>query len=351
LREDDVQLRGGAETEPAQPYAIGFVLLPHFPMIAFAAALEPLRTANRLSNSDLYKWVLIATEGNSVRASNGIEISTACAIDTMPTLPMVLVVGGTGIEHYDSPRVTAWLRRLGRTGTRLGAISGAPYVFARAGLLHDKRCTLHWEQIEHFAEAFPHSIVTQDIFVADGRLLTCSGGMAPLDMMLWLIGEQHGPELARAVSDTSIHPKIRERTEKQRMEIQARLGIANRHVVALVDRMERNLEQPLSLVELGRVVGLSPRHVGRLFQEHLGEGPHHYYLRLRLERARVLLCQSDQSILDIGLACGFSSASHFSQSFARHFGMAPGAARRRERPLRFSPAARPAPENAASSRP
>jgi transcriptional regulator GlxA family with amidase domain len=332
-------------------YPIGFVLLPDFPMIAFAAALEPLRTANRLSKKKLYDWILISTDGDSVRASNGIEIATACSIDTMPALPMVLVVGGTGIEHYHSPRVSAWLRRLARTNTRLGAISGAPYVFARAGLLHERRCTLHWEQIEHFAEAFPSCIVTQDIFVADGRLLTCSGGMAPLDMMLWVIAEQQGAELARAVSDTSIHPKIRERTEKQRMEIEARLGITNRHIVAVVDQMERNIEQPLGLGALSRVVGLSPRHLGRLFQEHLGEGPHQYYLRLRLERARVLLSQSDQSILDIGLACGFSSASHFSQSFARHFGLAPGAARRRERIVVFSPAARSDRESAASSRP
>jgi transcriptional regulator GlxA family with amidase domain len=286
-----------------------------------------------------------------VRASNGIEIATRYTIDTMPARSMVLLVGSRGSEYYRSSKVMAWLRRMARIDTILGAVGAAPYALARAGLLHNRRCTLHWERAELFADEFPDAVITQDLFVSDGRILTCAGGMAPFDMMLWLIAGQRGEELARAVSDTCICPTIRDGSAQQRMDTAARLGVTNRHVIELVEAMERNIEHPLSLGELGRIVGLSSRHVGRLFRDYLGEGPHQYYLRLRLEKASILLSQSDQSILDIGLACGFSSASHFSQSFARHFGLAPGAARRRERIVVFSPAARSDRESAASSRP
>jgi transcriptional regulator GlxA family with amidase domain len=320
---------------------VGFVLLPEFSMIAFSAALEPLRTANRISGKTLYEWLLIAPEGNSVHASNGIEISTAFNIDTAPALPMVLLVGGAGNEHYHNPRLSAWLRRVALTSTTLGAISAAPYALARAGLLHNRRCTLHWERTGHFADEFPDCVVTQDIFVSDGRILTCAGGTSSFDMMVWVIAGQLGGALARAVSDTCIYPAIRDGGAKQRMGTERRLGTTNRYVVALVDEMERNIERPLNVAELARVVGLSARQVGRLFREHLGDGPHQYYLKLRLDRASILLSQSDHSILEIALACGFSSSSHFSQSFVTHFGLTPREARLRDRGKTFGSIAEP----------
>lgn len=324
------------EKHDGAPYPVGFVLLPDFSMIAFSAALEPLRTANRITGKTLYEWVLIAPDGRSVRASNGIEIATSHTIDTMPALPMVLLAGGAGNEHYHNPHLHACLRRLALTDTILGAISAAPYVLARAGLLRNRRCTLHWERAGQFAEEFPDCIVTPDLFVSDGRILTCAGGTSAFDMMVSVIAGQLGPALARAVTDTCIYPGIRDGAAQQRMLTGRRLGIRNSTVAAVVEEMERNIERPLRLAELGKAVGLSPRQVGRLFREHLGEGPHQYYLRLRLDKAFDLISQSDRPIMEIALACGFSSSSHLSQSFFHRFGLTPREARLRDRRSRMS---------------
>ncbi|RMD64829.1 MAG: helix-turn-helix domain-containing protein, partial [Alphaproteobacteria bacterium] len=141
--------------------------------------------------------------------------------------------------------------------------------------------------------------------------------------MLALIALEHGRPLATAVAEQFIHDRIRDSRDHQRMALRGRLGSSHPKLLAIVALMEENLEEPLSRVELARRVGISTRQLERLFRKYLHRTPTRYYLELRLERARALLTQTTMSVLDVALACGFVSASHFSKCYRELFNRTP----------------------------
>jgi transcriptional regulator GlxA family with amidase domain len=296
-------------------------------MMGFTSAIEPLRAANRLSGRALYSWHIVSRDGRPVAASNGISVVPERSIGEPPNFTSLIVCAGIDAHLYADKAVFGWLRRLDRMGVAIGAISLGTYVLARAGLLDGRRCTLHWENLEAFAEEYPDLEVTTELFEIDGSRFTCAGGIAALDMMLHLIARQHGHALAAAVSEQFIHERIRDRHDRQRMALPARLGLRHPKLIAVIRRMEESLEQPISRARLADGVGLSCRQLERLFRRYLGRTPTRYYLELRLQRARALLQQTDVAVLDVALASGFVSASHFSKCYRELFNKTPRAER------------------------
>jgi len=315
-----------AATRPARdvrpPYVVGFYLVPEFPMMAFASAIEPLRSANRARSESLFDWRLYSRDGAPVRASNGVDIGVHAGIDDGAALDLLLVCAGTRDAGAGDAGVAKWLRGLARRGTAIGGISLGAYVLARAGLLDGRRCALHWESLAVFAEEFPRIRTTADIFAVDGNRCTCAGGTAALDMMLHLITGRHGRALANDVSEQFIHPRIRDMQDAQRMPVQTRVGVANAKLIAAIGLMEAG-EEPRPVHAIAADLELSPRQLERLFSKYLRASPSHYYLNLRLERARAMLRQTTKPILDIAVACGFASASHFSRCYRTAYGHRP----------------------------
>ncbi len=305
------------------PQDIGFLLVPNFSMMAFTAAVEPLRSANRLTGKLLYRWRIFTSDGEPVEASNGITVVPDSGIDAVDRFPTVIVCAGIDVQRHGDRRVFAWLRRLERAGCTVGALCTGSHILARAGLLDGYRCTIHWENLGSFREEFPDIDVSTDLFEIDRKRFTCSGGTAALDMMLHLIALQHGIDLATAVSEQFIHDRIRDPHDHQRMGLRARLGISHPKLIGAIGEMEANPEYPLRPSELAERVGLSTRQLERLFRTYLQCTPTRYYLKLRLERARNLLRQTSMSVFDVALACGFVSASHFSKCYREFFGRAP----------------------------
>ncbi|MCK6453342.1 MAG: GlxA family transcriptional regulator [Alphaproteobacteria bacterium] len=315
-----------ARPAAAQPETFGFFLVPKFSMIAFTAAVEPLRLANRMSGKELYRWQLYSTDGGPVRASNGIALMPDAALANalgQGKPDAIVVCGGIDVQQFADKAAFAALRRYDRQGVALGAVCTGSHVLALAGLLDGHRCTIHWENLDSFTEAFPGIEVSTDLFEIDRHRFTCCGGTAALDMMLHLIGQRHGTALATAVSDQCILERIRDEHDAQRMPLSARLRVNHPKLVAAIGLMEANLEQPLGQDELARRVGLSRRQLERLFRRYLRKAPARHYLELRLQRARLLLLQSTLSIIDVALACGFVSASHFSKCYRQAYQRSP----------------------------
>ena len=305
-----------------------FLLVPEFSMLSLTSAIEPLRLANRAANKPLYACKLLSKDGGPVRASNGVEVAADAAIAEVAfkpgePLPTVCLVAGIGGERYQDKEVFAWLRRFDRHGAVIGALCTGAYVLARAGLITDHRCTIHWENLPGFVEAFPDIDVASDLFEVDRNRFTCSGGTAPLDLMLTRIAETHGDELATKVSEQCLLDRIRGPQDRQRMPIRLRLGVHHPKLILAIELMEANIEEPLSQEMLASYVGLSRRQLERLFRRHLGRTPAQYYLELRLERSRHLLYQTDLPIMNIACACGFVSASHFSTCYRQMYGKTP----------------------------
>lgn len=308
---------GGPQEEAQQSFA--FLLLPQFSMLAFSSAVEPLRAANRLSGRKLYDWRILTADGAPIRSSSHMHLLPDGALGEAGRPDFLIVVAGLAVQRLRDPGIIAALRRMARSGCRLGALSTGSYLLAWAGLLDGFRCTVHWENLDAFREDFPDLEVTGELFEVDGARLTCSGGTASMDMILSLIGETHGRDLAAQVAEQFIHERIRDTHDQQRMSLQGRLGISHPKLLQVISLMEENLEEPLARAELARRAGLSTRQLERLFRRYLGRTPTRYYLELRLHRARALLTQTAMSILNVALACGFVSASHFSKCYREFF--------------------------------
>ena len=312
---------------PERPQTIGFLLVPGFALMSYAAAVEPLRAANLLSGKELYRWWHAAPGGKPVMASNGVAIIPDCGTSTERDADMVFVCAGGNPATFADKCTFAWLRRLARKGVAIGGISGGPYVLAKAGLLDQRRATLHWEHLPGFREAFPDVVVVPSLFEIDGNRITCSGGISALDMIVALIERDHGRQLAASVGDWFLHTHIREGFGPQRMDLRYRLGVADEKLLSVLRVMERKLEAPQSRAALAHQAGISLRQLERLFHRHIGHGIHKHYRWLRLERARQLLRETTLPVLDVALATGFASASQFARAYGRAFGEPPSRTR------------------------
>ncbi|MEH6443801.1 MAG: GlxA family transcriptional regulator [Oceanospirillaceae bacterium] len=308
---------------------IGFYLTENFSMLSLAATLEPLRMANRLSNQQLYKWYFCCAADKPVSCSNGLPFSPSLNMADATRLDRLLVVAGIDAHQLEDEALYTWLRKISRLRIPVGATSTGSLLLAKAGLLKEHACTIHWENIASFREDFPALKVTDELFEIDNRHMTCSGGLAGLDMMLQLISYKHGEKLATGVAEQCIHPNIRSAHEQQRMAVQLRHKLSHPRLVKAIELMRKHIEEHLTCQEIGSQVGLSRRQLERLFQEHLQCTPAGHYMTIRLERARHLLQQSTLSILQVANACGFTSASYFARCYKKSFSCSPKAERSR----------------------
>lgn len=314
--------RGNRQEEGTVPQRVHFLLMPGFSMMGFVSAIEPLRVANRFQPG-AYHWVVLSLDGGAVMASNGMSLNADEAYARVADAESVFVVAAADPLARYQPSLARWLRSLYSRGTTLGAIDTGVFVLAEAGLLGADPVTLHWEAQSAFAEQYPQVPLTQELFHMGARCITGAGGTSGIDMMLALISQRHGRDLATQVSEQFVLGRIRSQSDHQRMEIAARFGLHNRKTIQVIRLMQQHIEDPLSVDDLARLISVTRRQLERLFSTHLKQTPARFYVGVRLDRARELLRQTDMGILDVGVACGFGSAAHFSRAYRSHFGLSP----------------------------
>ena len=308
---------------PNQPKRYVFVLLDQFTMLCFSCAVEALRIANRMAGETLYEWSLAGEGGEMVYCSAGIGYNLDHDLEEVGRDDIVLLCGGIDVQGATNKRLLNWLRREARKGPVIGGLCTAGYSLAKAGLLDGKRATIHWENQDSFTEEFEDVALTKSVFVIDGNRITTAGGTASIDLMLKIIATDHGEELANLVADQLIYTSIRTDQDTQRLSIPTRIGVRHPKLSQVIRMMEQNIEDPISPSVLASDVGMSTRQLERLFRRYLNRSPKRYYMELRLAKARNLLMQTDMSVINVALACGFASPSHFSKCYRAHYDTTP----------------------------
>ena len=320
------------EVKPLQlPTRFGLLLIEDFTLISVASAIETLRLANRLMGVEFYHWRTISETGAAVRASDGLRVDADRCIDdadVLEDLDAIIVCGGRRIEKRVTDPVVFWLKRAAAAGLQLGSTCTGSYVLARAGLLDGYRCSIHWENAAALNDLFPKVQVRRSTYTIDRDRLTSSGGTTPVDMMMYLVRRQCGPEITAAVAEQFIQERVRSADDPQRAPLRYFKGKQSMKLVSVVELMEANIKEPISQFELASSVNLSRRQLQRLFQKYLACSPSRYYLQLRLQRARELLLQTDLSLVEIAAQTGFVSSSHFSKSYKELYDCSPGRERR-----------------------
>jgi AraC family transcriptional regulator, glycine betaine-responsive activator len=307
----------------ASPRRFVFLLLDRFTMLSFAGAIEPLRIANRVSGHDLYSWVLAGEGGDTVTCSNGAAFKLDMGLDEIDRDDVLLVCGGIDVQRSASKGVLNWLRREARRGAVIGGLCTGAYAVAKAGLLDGKKATIHWENQDGFLEEFESVKLTKSVFVMDGNRWSTAGGTSSIDLMLKVIAADHGEDLANTVADQLIYSAIRTDQDTQRLSIPTRIGVRHPKLSQVIQMMEGAIEDPISPADLAEDVGMSTRQLERLFRRYLNRSPKRYYMELRLQKARNLLMQTDMSVINVALACGFASPSHFSKCYRSHYNTTP----------------------------
>jgi len=300
-----------------------FLLLPNFSLIAFSNAVEALRLANRMARGTIYEWEIITEDGASVSCSAGLTMEVSNGLIELKREDTVLVCGGARVKQAVTTKLMNWSRREARRGVAFGGLCTGTYLLAKAGLLQDRRATIHWENRESLIEEFPDLEVSTAVFVVDKNRYSAAGGAAASDLLLYLIAADHGPDMANAVADQMIYTTARTLKDEQRLSIPTRIGVRHPKLACVIKMMEGNLEEPISPPELAAQAGMSTRQLERLFRRYLNRSPKRYYMELRLQKARNLLMQTDMSVINVALASGFASPSHFSKCYRAHFDTTP----------------------------
>ena len=310
-------------TNPAPLKRFIFLLLGEFSQLPFSCAVETLRHANRFSDYVVYDWVLAGTGGEFATASNLIEFKLDLGLEDTKRNDVIVVCGGLNIRKHTTQPILNWLRKEARKGTQIGSICTATYVLAKAGLLDGKRSTIHWENLDSFEEEFPEVDLQKTVFTMDGNRFTAAGGVSPIDLMLSIISKDMSQDAANWVADQMIYNSARTEKDGQRLSIPTRIGVRHPKLANVIKMMEENIEEPISPSLLAQEVGMSTRQLERLFRRYLDRSPKRYYMELRLQKARNLLMQTDMSVINVALACGFASPSHFSKCYRSQYDTTP----------------------------
>jgi len=309
----------------SQPLDIAVLVLPRASILEVASVLDPLRSANRHLGREGFRWRVISPDGAAVPLTCGIELPARGGLAAAEGADVLIVVAGYAQAEVVTRGLLAGLRRAAGRFRAIGGVDAGPWVLARAGLLDGHRATVHWEDLEDFAAAFPTVEVVPDRFVLSRNRFTAGGAVPAADLMLHLIGTRCGAGVAGRVADSFLYDARADGTRPQRPGLLP--GARDPRLSAALTLMSQHLEDPLPLAAVARAQRIGARRLEQLFRDGLGQGPGAAYLELRLQAARRMMADTRHPIQEIALRCGFADRSSFSRAFRRRFGASPRQAR------------------------
>ncbi|KIC31314.1 GlxA family transcriptional regulator [Leisingera sp. ANG-S5] len=316
------------QTNP--PPIFEFLLFEGFSNMVLASAMEPLRDVRMNAGQDVAGWRVSTLDGAPVRSSSGLQITPDGAFDERQGNRTLVLVAGYHVREQVTPALLAKLRAATRAARLVLALDTAAWLLAAAGVLDGHSATIHWQELDAFAEAFPKAEVSTARFVRSGPFLTCGGASTALDMMLSLIQDLYGSAAAFGASTMFVYdPSRQSELNRGAARLEQR---GSPKILKAANLMAETIETPLSTAALAKRVSLSERTLARAFQRELGMTPGKYYKMLRLQHARYLSEETHLSLEQIAMRCGFSSASSLGRSFSGHYGRTIREARVQEKP-------------------
>jgi transcriptional regulator GlxA family with amidase domain len=308
------------------PLDIAVLVLPRASILEVASVLDPMRSANRHLGRDGFRWRIVSPDGGAVGLTCGIELPAIGPLAAAEGADVLIVVAGYNQSEIATRPLIAGIRRMAPRFRAVGAVDAGPWVLARAGLLDGHRATVHWEDLEDFAQAHPAVDVVPDRFVISRNRFTVGGAAPAADLMLHLIGARCGAGVAGQVAASFLYETTGDGARPQRpgmlpLSHDPRLSAALR-------MMNAHLDEPVTLSAIAQAQGIGLRRMEQLFHEGLGQGPAAAYLELRLQAARRMVIDTRHGMQEIALRCGFVDPTSFSRAFRRRFDSPPSRMRR-----------------------
>jgi len=298
-------------------------------MMAFTGAVDALVTANLLSHSKCFDFTFYGENSESVQSDLNIDVSVNGSYKevTPAQIDVLLVCGGLRTTLEVHPKLKSIIQQSARLNRHIGGIWNGSYIMAQAGIMQGYECTIHPENHALMSEVFPEVNVSKKPYVIDRERLSSAGATSTLTMMLSLIGQLTSEDLMHRVEGILNVDSVLGQASDGSLTMLPSDPTLPQSIHSILQLMETHIDDPLSATQLAESVDLSRRQMERLFNKYLSKSPAKYYLELRLARAHQLLRQSNASIFNIAIACGFSSSTHFSHSFKDHYGKSPSTLR------------------------
>ena len=312
---------------------ICFLIADGFSLLTLTSSITPLKLANRILGHDAYTWQFVSMNGGVVVSDCGVPVSTDSAGPIRDTLVgrelLLAVIGGDRMEDVANRAAIALVRRALVSGAEVAGIAFGALLLAETGMLSGRRCAVHWEIAPAAIERFPEVTISCAYHTTDGRVHTCAGEAASFDLFLEIVAADFGRVLSDQINDAALNGEPRGEAELQPYARFRRLERIDSALLPILTYMEENVANPISMKDLTRMVALSRRQIERLFHDQLGEPPMKHFVRIRLERARSLLMHTGIPIVEVAVAVGYVSQSHFTKSFKNVYGCTPGEVRLR----------------------
>lgn len=285
--------------------------------------------ANWLAQRPLFEWVVISRDGAPVRTSNGrlTPVDGGLELGELCQSVFVLASFEPDVAARDR-RVIGWLKRLAQFGAELAGIENGSSLLAAAGLLHGKRVAVHWDNLLGFREHYPATHPVEELYVRSGRMISCAGAAAILDLMVAWIKWHGGADVADEVALHLLLGKTRAGTMSQRAALEAPVDPADPVIARTRALMARHIDEPLSCAQLAAGVGLSLRQLERRYRSGVRSSVLQQYRMIRIAKAHQLLQQTSLRVTEVALSCGFTSPEYFCRLYRSMLGCSPSADRR-----------------------
>jgi transcriptional regulator GlxA family with amidase domain len=306
---------------------VGFLLAPRFTLVAFAGFIDVLRLAadeGDRSRQRICTWSILGTDDEPVVSSCGASVRPTAPMEEPEQFDYLVVVGGL---LHDGQKVSrsqyAFLREAASKGVKLVGLCTGSFILARAGLLEGHLACVSWFHREAFVAEFPQCrVISNQMFVVDRDRLTCAGGTSVVHLAAYLIEKS----IDRASAVKAMRIMIEEQPLPSRT-LQPEEVLSERSFDSVVHKamllIEQDMQSATPIEALLDTLGIGPRQLERRFKRDIGLSPAQYRQKLRLERARWLLHNTDLDIMEVGLECGFQDATNFARAVRRAFGTSP----------------------------
>jgi transcriptional regulator GlxA family with amidase domain len=306
-------------------YPVSLVLLPGFSLFTLGAVRAALTVANEVEGEALYQLRQYSLEGEGAFSQCGLALAAEPLANLNPGQPgLLLLIADERPSEDASRQLGQHLRRLGQDGDWvLGACGTGAQVLAQHGLLDGYRAAIDWQLQSEAAERYPDTVFSPGLYELDRNRISAGAGAAVIDLLLHWLGKRHGSMFAAEVAVALGVERLRGGDERQPVPASTQPAVGSVRLKDALELMAANLAEPLPAEDIAQLVGVSRRQLERLFRQHLDTFPSRYYLELRLKHARRQLKQTTLSIQQVGLACGFTSGSHFSTTYRNYFGCTP----------------------------
>ncbi|MHC6629974.1 GlxA family transcriptional regulator [Streptomyces globosus] len=304
-------------------------------LLDIACVTTGLAMANRLGTPErAYRVRLAAPGGAPIVCGTGLTLHTQQSLERLTgPLDTLIVSGGVGFERAAADdRLVGHVRRLARESRRVASVCTGAAVLAAAGLPDGRRATTHWRFAARLAARYPKVSVDPDpIYIRQGNVYTAAGITSALDLTLAFIEEDHGPELARQVARDLVTYLQRPGNQAQMSLYTAAPAPDSGAVAKVVRHVLAHPADDLGTARLAALAGVTPRHLTRLFAEHLGQAPGRYVRQARTEAAAHLLATTDLPVAAVAARCGFGTAESLRTAFTGRYGIAPSRFRATQR--------------------